>query len=113
MTNPSGELAGSGTLTRADLANTVYALVGLSRAEAAEIVDAVLSEIANAAVRGENIKLSSFGTFTIRQKGERVGRNPKTGEETPITPRRVLTFKASNIMKARINGEAWNEDDED
>lgn len=113
MKSPGEEPASVGTLTRADLADTVYALVGLSRAEAAEIVDAVLREIADAAVRGENIKLSSFGTFTVRSKAERIGRNPKTGEETPISPRRVITFKASNIMKARINGDAWDEDDED
>jgi len=99
------EPEGQGTLTRADLAEAVYRVVGLSRAEAAEIVDAVLKEISEAAVRGENIKLSSFGTFHVRHKQERVGRNPKTGQETPISQRRVLTFKASNIMKARINNE--------
>ena len=97
-----------GTLTRADLANAVYAAVGLSRSEAAEIVDAVLDAISEATVRGENVKLSSFGTFSVRQKGERIGRNPKTGEETPISQRRVITFRASHILKARINHESLN-----
>lgn len=105
--------AGKGTLTRADLADAVYATVGLSRTEAAEIVDAVLDAIADAAVRGENVKLSSFGTFSVRQKGERLGRNPKTGEETPISERRVITFRASHILKSRINHEHLDHSNED
>ncbi len=91
------------TITRANLSEAVYQEVGLSRSESAELVDSVLHEISDALVRGETIKLSSFGSFMIRQKGERVGRNPKTGEEAPILPRRVLVFRASHALKSRIN----------
>jgi integration host factor subunit alpha len=91
------------TLTRADLAEAVFEKVGLPRNEAAELVENVLKQIVYALERGESIKLSSFGSFGLRQKSERVGRNPKTGEIVPITPRRVIVFKASNIMKDRIN----------
>jgi len=91
------------TLTRADLAEAVFQKVGLPRNESAEIVELVLREIVSSLERGDPVKLSSFGSFGIRDKGERVGRNPKTGQEVPITPRRVLVFRASNIMKQRIN----------
>ena len=91
------------TLTRADLAEAVFEKVKLPRNEAAELVELVLKQIVYALERGEPIKLSSFGSFGLRQKSERVGRNPKTGEIVPITPRRVIVFKASNIMKDRIN----------
>jgi integration host factor subunit alpha len=91
------------TLTRADLAEAVVEQVGLPRNESQELVELVLKEISGTLARGEAVKLSSFGSFGIRQKGERVGRNPKTGEEVPITPRRVLVFKPSNIMKDRVN----------
>lgn len=90
------------TLTRADLYEAVYKKVGLSRTESAQLVESVLDEICDAAVRGETIKLSSFGTFSIRSKNERVGRNPKTGQEVPITPRRVMVFRPSNILKAKV-----------
>ncbi len=90
------------TLTRADLCETVYQKVGLSRTESADLVEMVLDEICDAAVRGESIKLSSFGSFLIRHKSERIGRNPKTGEEVPITPRRVMVFKPSNVLKNRV-----------
>ncbi|MEE9374960.1 MAG: integration host factor subunit alpha [Rhizobiaceae bacterium] len=90
------------TLTRADLSEVVYSKVGLSRSESANLVESVLEEICLAAIRGEQIKLSSFGTFSIRSKKERIGRNPKTGEEVPITPRRVMVFKPSNIMKNKV-----------
>ena len=90
------------TLTRADLAEAVYRKVGLSRTESAELVESVLEEICEAIVRGDLVKLSSFATFQVRDKNERVGRNPKTGEEVPILPRRVMTFKASNVLKNRI-----------
>jgi integration host factor subunit alpha len=93
------------TVTRADLAESVYERVGLSRAESAELVEVFLREISDTIARGENVKLSSFGSFVVRSKGERIGRNPKTGIEVPITPRRVMVFKPSNILKARINGE--------
>jgi integration host factor subunit alpha len=91
------------TLTRADLAEAVFQKVGLPRNESAEIVELVLREIVSSLERGDPVKLSSFGSFGIRDKGERIGRNPKTGQEVPITPRRVLVFRASNIMKQRIN----------
>ncbi|MFO7477329.1 MAG: integration host factor subunit alpha [Methyloceanibacter sp.] len=91
------------TLTRADLAEAVFQKVGLPRNESAEIVEMILREIVVSLERGDTVKLSSFGSFGIRDKGQRVGRNPKTGQEVPITPRRVLVFRASNIMKQRIN----------
>ena len=91
------------TVTRADLTDAVYQEVGLSRNESADLVDSVLSEIAGALVKGEVVKISSFGSFSVRQKGERIGRNPKTGEEVPILPRRVLVFRASNVLKSHIN----------
>ena len=92
------------TITRADLSEVVYQKVGLSRTESAALVELVLTELADSLARGENVKHSSFGSFIVRQKGERVGRNPKTGEEVPIEPRRVMVFKPSNILKQRING---------
>jgi integration host factor subunit alpha len=91
------------TLTRADLSEAVYNEIGLSRVESSEIVEAVLDEVSTALVAGKEVKLSSFGTFSVRQKSGRIGRNPKTGEEVPITPRRVLSFRASHVMKDRIN----------
>ncbi len=91
------------TMTRADLTDAVYQEVGLSRNESADLVDSVLSEIAGALIDGDAVKISSFGSFSVRQKGERIGRNPKTGEEVPILPRRVLIFRASNVLKSRIN----------
>lgn len=94
---------GGKTLTRADLAEAVVHKVGLPRNESQELVELVLNEIASSLARGDSVKLSSFGSFGIRQKGQRVGRNPKTGQEVPITPRRVLVFRPSNIMKDRIN----------
>ena len=94
------------TLTRADLAEAVVRKVGLPRNESQDLVELILSEIAISLAGGEQVKLSSFGSFGIREKGERVGRNPKTGEEVPITPRRVLVFRPSNVMKDRINAGA-------
>lgn len=94
---------GQKTLTRADLADAVVQKVGLPRNESQEIVEMILGEISQSLARGEGVKLSSFGSFDIRAKGERIGRNPKTGQEVPITPRRVLVFRPSNIMKDRIN----------
>lgn len=91
------------TITRADLSEAVYQEVGLSRNESADLVESVLNEIADALVGGEMVKISSFGSFSIRQKGQRVGRNPKTGDEVPILPRRVLVFRASHVLKNRIN----------
>jgi len=91
------------TLTRADLAEAVYQEVGLSRSESSQLVESVLNEIADTLVKGETVKLSSFGSFQVREKGGRVGRNPKTGEEVPIAPRRVLVFRASHVLKDRIN----------
>ncbi len=91
------------TVTRADLSEAVYQEVGLSRNESADLVESVLNEISDALVRGEMVKLSSFSSFAVRHKGERIGRNPKTGEEVPILPRRVLVFRASHVLKNRIN----------
>ncbi|MEM7680313.1 MAG: integration host factor subunit alpha [Pseudomonadota bacterium] len=91
------------TITRADLAEAVYEEVGLSRNESSDLVEAVLDEISDTLIKGDNVKLSSFGSFSIRQKGERVGRNPKTGVEVPILPRKVLVFRASHVLKDRIN----------
>jgi len=96
----------STTVTRADLSEAVYQKVGLSRAESAALVEMVLDEITNCLEKGEMVKLSSFGSFVVRPKGQRIGRNPKSGEEVPIPPRKVLVFKPSNILKGRINGEA-------
>ena len=92
------------TVTRADLCEAVYQKVGLSRTESAQLVERVLQEITDCLEKGETVKLSSFGSFIVRAKGQRIGRNPKTGEEVPISPRRVMVFKPSNILKARING---------
>ena len=104
MTKSGAERVGR-TVTRADLAEAVYQKVGLSRSESAELVETVLAEMSGALVKGNVVKLSSFGSFLIRSKGERLGRNPKTGIEVPITPRRVMVFKPSNILKSRINGD--------
>ncbi len=90
------------TITRADLAESVFRKVGLSRTESATLVEMVIEEICDAIVRGETVKLSSFATFQVRDKNERIGRNPKTGEEVPISARRVMTFKASHVLKKRI-----------
>lgn len=90
------------TLTRMDLAEAVYSEVGLSRNDSAQLVESVLSHVSDALVAGENVKISSFGTFSVRDKNARVGRNPKTGEEAPIPPRRVLTFRPSHLMKDRV-----------
>ena len=92
------------TVTRAQLSEVVYQEVGLSRNESADLVETVLEEISCALERGESVKISSFGSFSVREKGERIGRNPKTGEEVPILPRRVLVFRASHVLKDRING---------
>ncbi|WP_460452192.1 integration host factor subunit alpha [Alsobacter sp. SYSU BS001988] len=92
------------TITRAELCEAVYKGVGLSRTESSALVELVLKEVSDCLANGETVKLSSFGSFVVRSKGERVGRNPKTGVEVPIEPRRVMVFKPSNILKARING---------
>lgn len=95
-------MAEAGTLTRADLADLVHREVGLSRADSASMVERVLAHMCEALSDGENVKISGFGTFVLRDKGERVGRNPKTGIEVPIAPRRVLTFRASTMLRDRI-----------
>lgn len=92
------------TVTRADLCEAVYQKVGLSRTESAALVEMVLAEIGDCLEKGETVKLSSFGSFVVRDKGQRVGRNPKSGQEVPIPPRRVMVFRPSNILKSRING---------
>ena len=90
------------TLTRMDLSDSVFREVGLSRNESAQLVESILLHMSDALVKGEQVKISSFGTFSIRDKAARVGRNPKTGEEVPIHPRRVLTFRPSHLMKERV-----------
>jgi integration host factor subunit alpha len=92
----------SGTLTRADLSDIVHNRLGLSRAESAGVVERVLYHMCHALSEGKNVKISGFGSFILRDKGERVGRNPKTGIEVPIAPRRVMTFRASQMMRDRI-----------
>ena len=91
------------TVTRADLTEAVYQEVGLSRNESAQLVESVLNEITSTLARGEPGKISSFGTYSVRDKAQRIGRNPKTGEEVPILPRRVLVFRASHVLKDRVN----------
>ncbi len=91
------------TVTRAQLSEAVYQEVGLSRNESADLVESVLGRIADRLVDGETVKVSSFGSFYVREKGQRVGRNPKTGEEVPILPRRILVFRPSHVLKDRIN----------
>ncbi|NQV45814.1 MAG: integration host factor subunit alpha [Rhodospirillales bacterium] len=91
------------TITRAQLGEAVYQEVGLSRNESADLLETVLSYISDSLTTGETVKISSFGSFSVRQKGQRIGRNPKTGEEVPILPRRVLVFRPSQVLKSRIN----------
>jgi integration host factor subunit alpha len=94
----------TGTLTRADISARINQQVGLSRNEAAGIVESILNHMSEALAEGENVKISGFGTFVLRDKAERVGRNPKTGVEVPILPRRVMTFRASQTMRGRVAG---------
>ena len=91
------------TVTRAQLAEAVYQEVGLSRNDSSQLVDVILEEISQALIKGDMVKLSSFGSFQVRSKAQRIGRNPKTGEEVPILPRRVLVFRASHVLKDKIN----------
>lgn len=91
------------TVTRADLSEAVYQEVGLSRNDSAALVETILNEMVDSLTRGETVKISSFGSFSVRQKGQRIGRNPKTGEEVPILPRKVLVFRASHVLKNKIN----------
>ena len=98
----SKDEASGGTLTRADLSDRIHAKLGLSRAESASFVERMLYHMCHALSEGQNVKISGFGSFILRDKGQRVGRNPKTGIEVPIAPRRVMTFRASQIMRDRI-----------
>lgn len=93
-----------GTLTRADLAEAVHKEVGLSRADSSAIIEQILDNMSSALEKGENVKISGFGSFILRDKGQRIGRNPKTGVEVPIAPRRVLTFRASQLLRDQIVG---------
>ena len=102
----AGQAMSAKTVTRADLCEAVYQKVGLSRTESATLVELVLKEITDCLERGETVKLSSFGSFVVRKKGQRIGRNPKTGKEVPISPRRVMVFKPSAILKQRINSDS-------
>ncbi len=96
------------TVTRADLSESVYNALGLSRNESAQLVESVLEHVSVALTKGEKVKISSFGTFSVREKKGRVGRNPKTGEEAAIDPRRVLVFRPSHVLKDMINEGAAN-----
>jgi integration host factor subunit alpha len=100
------------TITRADLSEAVHRQIGLSRTESADLVKSMLDLMSDTLVAGQSVKLSSFGTFMVREKNGRIGRNPKTGEEVPITPRRVLVFRPSQVMKNIINGLEPGEDSE-
>lgn len=93
-----------GTLTRADIAASINRYIGLSRNESSRLVESILDHMTEALAAGQNVKISSFGTFVLRDKGERIGRNPKTGVEVPISPRRVLTFRASQTMRGAVAG---------
>jgi integration host factor subunit alpha len=97
-----GDVMSEKTLTRMDLSEAVFREVGLSRNESANLVEAVLQYVSDALASGQTVKISSFGTFSVREKAARVGRNPKTGDEVPIHPRRVLTFRPSHLMKDRV-----------
>jgi integration host factor subunit alpha len=91
------------TITRAQLSEAIYEEVGLSRNESAALLETVLEEMSLALTKGDTVKISSFGSFSVRSKGQRIGRNPKTGTEVPILPRRVLVFRPSQLLKSRIN----------
>lgn len=93
----------SGTVTRADLTEAIYREIGLSRTESAQLVESVIDQVIDALLRGESVKLAGFGTFSLRDKSERMGRNPKTGKAVPITSRRVLSFKPSQVVRERVN----------
>ena len=97
------------TTTRSTLSEAVFKNVGLSRNESATLVDSVFGEILKSLIQGDDVKISSFGTFVVRQKKERIGRNPKTGQEVPITARSVVTFRASNVLKSKVNSKNRNE----
>ena len=106
-------MAGDGTLTRADLAESLHKKVGLSKAESSKLVESILDHMGNALAKGQNVKISGFGSFLLRDKGQRIGRNPKTGVEVPIAPRRVLVFRPSHVLKAVINGQTPSAETED
>ncbi len=95
-------MSDAGTLTRSDLSDAIHNEIGLSRAECSDLVEAILAQMGDALAKGQNVKISGFGTFILRDKTQRIGRNPKTGVEVPIAPRRVLTFRASQKMRERI-----------
>lgn len=97
-----GIIMTAGTLTRADIASRIHQQIGLSRNESAAIVESILDHMSDALAAGQNVKISGFGTFVLRDKAQRIGRNPKTGIEVPILPRRVMTFRASQSMRARV-----------
>lgn len=105
MTKSDVYMPQSRTVTRADLTEAVLRRIGLSRTESACLVEMFIGEVTDTIARGETVKISSFGSFVVRSKGRRIGRNPKTGVEVPIKPRRVMVFKPSNILKCRVNGE--------
>ena len=99
------------TVTRAHLVETIFTQVGLSRNESSDLLELVLEQVSSTLESGQSVKISGFGTFSVRQKGRLIGRNPKTGDEVPILPRRVLVFRPSHVLKANVNGTAVNPDD--
>ena len=105
-------MSSDNTITRSHLSEAVYQEVGLSRNESADLLEDVLSRISSALAGGESVKISSFGSFLIRSKGQRIGRNPKTGEEVPILPRKVLVFRPSQVLKSRISANDPEDDAE-
>ena len=102
VAGPETKMVDTGTLTRADLAEMLNRKIGLSRADSAAMIESILDHMTAALLGGDNVKISGFGTFVLRDKGQRIGRNPKTGIEVPITPRRVLTFRASQGMRQKV-----------
>ena len=94
------------SVIRADLAEAIYQQIGLSHSESTDIVAKILEEVSLSLEKGETVKISSFGSFSVRSKSERIGRNPKTGQEVPITPRRVLSFRPSHILRDRLNAKS-------
>ena len=103
LSGDNGEGQGSHTVTKAELADALFERLGLNKREAKEMVDAFFDEIRRALERGESVKLSGFGNFQLRDKPQRPGRNPKTGEEIAITARRVVTFHASQKLKTTVS----------
>lgn len=115
----AGQNLGKSTVTKADIVEKVYQKIGFSKKEASELVELVFGTLKDVLQNGEKVKISGFGNFVVRNKNERVGRNPQTGEQIKISARSVLTFRPSQVLKAMLNGEEYahlkddDDDDED